>query len=66
MAAQQVVQRLKTFLQGVREEMSRVSWPTREELAGSALVVFVGVTILACYIGIVDFFLSKTVRVFLQ
>jgi preprotein translocase subunit SecE len=66
MAAKQVVQRFGLFLREVREELGRVSWPTREELIGSAFVVFVGVAILACYIGVVDFFLSKIVRVFLQ
>ena len=66
MAAKQVIQRMGIFFREVREELGRVSWPTREELAGSALVVFVGVGILACYIGVVDFVLSKTVRVFLQ
>ena len=61
-----VVERFGTFLREVREELSRVSWPTRDELFGAALIVFVGVMILACYIAIVDFALSKTVRIFLQ
>ncbi len=55
-----------SFLQGVREEMQRVSWPTREELLGSALVVFVGVVLLALYVSGLDFVLSKVVRVFLR
>ena len=66
MAVKQVFQRLGTFLREVREELGRVSWPTRDELIGSAVVVFVGVAILACYISMVDFLLSKTVRVLLQ
>ena len=48
-----------TFFQEVREEIRRVSWPTRSELLGSALVVFVGVVILAVYISACDFVLSK-------
>ncbi len=60
------LQGLTTFLHDVREEMSRVSWPTREELIGSAVVVFVGVVLLASYIGALDFILSKVVRVFLR
>ena len=59
-------ERLKTFLAEVREEIQRVSWPNREELLGSALVVVVGVTLLASYISVLDFFLSKTVRLFLR
>ena len=36
-----------------------MSWPTREELLGSALVVFVGVALLATYISVCDFLLSQ-------
>jgi len=60
------LQRFQTFLQGVREEVKLVSWPTREELLGSALVVFVGVTLLALYISGWDFLLSKAAHWFLR
>jgi len=60
------LQRFLTFLRGVREEISRVSWPTREELLGSALVVCVGVTLLATYISICDFVLTKTAQALLR
>ncbi len=59
-------QRLLKFLEGVREEMRRVSWPDRQELVGSALVVFVGVSLLVVYIGVCDFVLSKAARALLQ
>ena len=65
-AAKQAVQRLGVFFREVREEMGRVSWPTRDELLGSAVVVFVGVAVLASYLAVVDLILSKTVRLFLQ
>jgi len=61
-----VGQRLLKFLEGVREEMRRVSWPDRQELVGSALVVFVGVSLLVVYIGVCDFVLSKAARALLQ
>ena len=60
------MQRVVEFLRGVREEMERVSWPSREELLGSVVVVFVGVILLASYIGVLDFILSKTVQTLLQ
>ena len=50
----------------VREELKQVSWPTREELVGSALVVFVGVALLASFISVCDFILSKTARLLLR
>ena len=58
--------RVSTFLTDVREELKQVSWPTREELVGSALVVFVGVTLLASFISVCDFILSKTARLLLR
>ncbi len=61
-----MIARIGVFFDGVREEMRRVSWPTREELIGSALVVFVGVFLLACYITVLDSILSKTVQVLLR
>ena len=60
------VNRVTTFLQEVREEMTRVSWPTREELMGSALVVLVGVTLLASFISLWDFFLSRAAQALLR
>ena len=60
------VARFGTFLAEVREEMRQVSWPGRDELVGSALVVFVGVAILAIYISICDFFLSKAAQLLLR
>jgi len=60
------LRRVTAFLQGVREEMRHVSWPTREELLGSALVVLVGVALLAAYISVCDFFLSKMAQFLLR
>ena len=60
------VNRFGVFLAGVREELSQVSWPAREELLGSALVVFVGVALMALFISACDFILSKAVRFLLR
>ena len=57
---------LSTFLSGVREELRQVTWPTWEELVGSALVVFVGVALLGAFISVCDFILSHAVRVILR
>jgi len=60
------IERLTTFLTGVREELRQVTWPTRDELIGSALVVFVGVVFLASFISICDFVLSRVAQVLLR
>ncbi len=54
------------FLIDIREELKQVSWPSREELLGSALVVFVGVALLAIFISVCDFLLSKAAQVLLR
>ena len=60
------LQRFVTFLKEVREELKQVSWPTREELVGSAMVVGVGVAFLATYISAWDFVLSKMAQLLLR
>ena len=54
------------FLIEVREEVKHVSWPTREELFGSALIVLVGVTFLALVVYLWDQVLAKGVQLFLH
>ena len=58
--------RLTVFITEVREELKQVSWPSREELAGSALVVFVGVALMASFISVCDFMLSKAAQALLR
>jgi len=58
--------RLTVFLADVREELKQVTWPTREEVIGSALVVLVGVTLLACFISVCDFILTRVAQVLLR
>ena len=58
--------RMTSFVQEVREELKQVSWPSREELIGSAVVVFVGVALLASFISLCDFFLSKAAQLLLK
>ncbi len=49
-----VVQRTNTFMQHVRGEMRKVSWPTWEDLRRSTLVITVFVVIIGIIIGVMD------------
>lgn len=60
------IERFGLFLSGVREELKQVSWPSREELLGSVLVVFVGVFLLGAFVGACDFVLSKAAQFLLR
>jgi preprotein translocase subunit SecE len=61
-----VVQKVKTFALDVQMEMKKVTWPTREELRGSTVVVIVTVIIVSIFIGVVDRILSFGLERFLS
>ncbi len=56
-------EKLIRFLREVRNELKKVSWPSRNEIRESTTVVIVIVLILAVFIGLVDRALSLLVRV---
>jgi preprotein translocase subunit SecE len=53
-----MIAKSKKFVTDVYVEMKKVSWPSRNELRGSTVVVIVTVIILAIFIGLVDRILS--------
>lgn len=50
---------IKRFLVDVKVELTKVSWPTRQELIGATWVVIAVTLIMAVYIGCVDLSFSK-------
>ena len=57
--------KVASFFKETKQELDKVVWPSREELMGSTVVVIVTPLILAAFVGIVDFFLSIVLRIFL-
>ena len=51
------------FIQQVRQELTRVTWPTRKETMVTTAMVFVMVFIAAAFFFVVDQVLSYGVRV---
>ena len=51
------------FFNDIKLEMSKVSWPTKDELIGSTIIVIVSLAILSAFIGICDIVLSKIVNI---
>ena len=45
---------LRTFLEEVKTELVKCSWPTRKELFGQSVVVIVSVIILGAFVGLCD------------
>ena len=55
------MEQVREYLKDVRGELTKVSWPTREELRDSTVVVIVTVLLVATFIGIVDQGLNRAV-----
>ncbi len=51
--------RITKFLREVRVELRKVAWPNRKELVNFTIVVIVAVLIVAAFIGVVDFVVSR-------
>jgi len=57
---------LKTFLGEVKTELKKCTWPTRQELVGSTMVVVVSVIILGVFVGLSDTMLVGILRAVLR
>lgn len=55
--------KVTVFFKDVKLEMTKVSWPTKDELIGSTVIVLISLAILSAFIGICDLFLSKIVNI---
>jgi preprotein translocase subunit SecE len=54
----QWAQNAKQFYYDVRSEMKKVSWPGRQEVVGTTVVVIVAVFFFGLYLGLVDYLLA--------
>ena len=54
------------FVSQVKVEMSKVSWPSRDELIASTTVVLIFTILLALYIGVCDLVLSRFVNLLIS
>ena len=53
------------FLQEVRREAGKVTWPTWKETWLTTIMVFIMVALVMAFFAVVDYFLSIGVRLFL-
>ena len=54
------------FLREVKVELKKVSWPDRNELVGSTVVIIITVAMVALFIGICDFIFSKLIHIIIR
>jgi len=58
--------RTKQFYLDVRSEMKKVSWPGRQEVVSTTVVVIVAVLFFGAYLGVVDAALQMGVQTLLK
>ena len=58
--------KFQQYIKDVFQEMKKVTWPTREELKGSTIVVIFFAIIMGCFVASMDFLLSQLVAIFLK
>jgi preprotein translocase subunit SecE len=49
----------KQFYQDVRSEMKKVSWPSRDEIFGTTVIVVASVFFFGIYLGLIDALLAQ-------
>jgi preprotein translocase subunit SecE len=54
--------KVKQFLKEAKVELKKVTWPTPKQTLASTSVVIVVVVIISLFLGVVDFGLSKIIR----
>ena len=54
------------FLSEVKNEVNKVTWPSKKEAMGGTAVVLVVVFFMAVFLGLVDVLLSKIVEALLK
>jgi preprotein translocase subunit SecE len=58
--------KFQQYIKDVIQELKKVTWPSREELKGSTLVVIVFAIIMGCFIAGVDLGLSMLFSFFFK
>ena len=59
------MRRFQQYIKDVIQELKKVTWPTKDELQGSTMVVVVFAIAMGCFVASIDFGLSMLVRLFL-
>ena len=56
------MQKMKRFFVEVRAELLKISWPSKDAILASTIIVVILSIIIAIYVGVVDLFFSNLIR----
>lgn len=59
-----MIKKIQQFIEDVKTEMSKVSWPTHQELVNSTMIVFVVSIAFTVFIFVADLVFSKLLEIF--
>jgi preprotein translocase subunit SecE len=62
----QPITRSVTFLEECWAELKKVHWPTRKETQAATVAVVIGVVIVALYLGVVDYVVTRAIHCMLS
>ena len=54
--------KVKNFLEEVKTELGKVTWPTRKETLATTWVVVAIVLLISIYLGVCDYVLTRAMR----
>lgn len=54
--------KIVVFLKEVKSELQKITWPKRDELIGSTIIVFLLVIFVAIFLGLVDSAFSLLIK----
>ena len=60
------IEAAKQFLREVKQELKKVTWPSRKDALSGTVVVLVAVFVIAVFLGIVDSGLSSLIKELLK
>jgi preprotein translocase subunit SecE len=60
------ISRIGRFFGEVRTEMQKVTWPSKDELIGSTIVVLVFSALLAVYVGAIDAVCRQAIQILIR
>jgi preprotein translocase subunit SecE len=61
-----VLAKTRSFFEEVKQELDKVTWPTRKETVATTWVVVFIVVLISFYLGACDLVLGKLLRFFLN
>jgi len=60
-----VIAKTRNFIEEIKQELEKVTWPARKETIGTTWVVVFIVVLISFYLGACDLVLAKFLRFFL-